>query len=614
LRATRNRLGGALICAVLAASTPAGAQPAPVAESPTRDPRAAARVIFNFDGADLETVLQAASEILGFNYVVEPEARGRKVTVVTPGGVAQSELFRVLLGILEAHGVTAVTAGHLYKIVRIEGAHQRMIPTVVGVDPGPAHEGDEVITQIVLLTSAAAAELSSVLRPLISARGNLLVQEAASLLIITDTAANVRRLLVIVGRLDAPLGRDQLEVIVMRWADAGEVAGTLNTLAARDPRLTSAGERALFVAADRRLNAVIVRGAAAAVAQARRHIEALDVDPAERRGVFLYFPEHARARELAATMTATYAGADGRPAAAPAAVRFVADEVTNAVAVVSSARDWPEIEATLRRLDRTPQQVVIEVLALELNLTDETTFAAAAALKAGPIVAVSVPPALLAKLPQPLPFPSIPKDAIPAGLSALVFDTDRVLTFLNTLAVDNKVSMLSTTKVLVVENKKAVVNVSESVPVLTGAQAAAPAVTSTVTTQRVELKDVGVILTVTPRIGEQGGLLLDLRQELSAVGEREPPPVSSPRFTKREAETSVALRDHQTLVIAGLLRTRRGVERSGVPLLSRIPVIGPLFGAATQSLRKTELLILVTPRILRPSPLPDSARGRQRNE
>src|SRR5207249_6154975 len=120
-------------------------------------------------------VIQAASEIIGFNYVLAPDVRG-KVTVQTSGRIAQEEVFGVLLAILEVHGFTAVKSGNLYKIVRIEGARERAVPTIVGQVPDPGRTTDEIITQIVSLKYSAVADLCPLLRPLISARGTLIAQ------------------------------------------------------------------------------------------------------------------------------------------------------------------------------------------------------------------------------------------------------------------------------------------------------------------------------------------------------------------------------------------------------------------------------------------------------
>jgi general secretion pathway protein D len=133
---------------------------------------------------------------------------------------------------------------------------------------------------------------------------------------------------------------------------------------------------------------------------------------------------------------------------------------------------------------------------------------------------------------------------------------------------------------------------SQQVPVSAGGN------TGNSITQAVEYKDAGIILTVTPRIGERGTVALDVKQEVNDVGQPEPPPINSPRFTKREAETSVVLLNNQTLVLGGLIQTTRTFIKIGIPYLNRIPVLGYLFGSTEERLEKRELLLLITPRVV----------------
>ena len=171
---------------------------------------------------------------------------------------------------------------------------------------------------------------------------------------------------------------------------------------------------------------------------------------------------------------------------------------------------------------------------------------------------------------------------------------------LNALASENKVNVLSSPSIMTSENKKAVINVSQSVPIVTSQQVpvSAGGNTGNSITQAVEYKDAGIILTVTPRIGERGTVALDVKQEVNDVGQNEPPPINSPRFTKREAETSVVLLNNQTLVLGGLIQTTRTFVKIGIPYLNRIPVLGYLFGSTEERLEKRELLLLITPRVV----------------
>src|SRR2546426_839349 len=169
------------------ATPPRPAMQLRVPSAPTTSP-SGRFIVLNFDNADIETVIHAASEIVGFNYVLSPDVRG-KVTVQTSGRIPQEDVFGVLLGILEVHGFTAVKSGNIYKIVRVEGARERAVPTVVGDVPLDSRNPDEIITQIVPVRYA-----SVMMRTLVSR----LATSVTNVLIITDAASNIRRVLDII--------------------------------------------------------------------------------------------------------------------------------------------------------------------------------------------------------------------------------------------------------------------------------------------------------------------------------------------------------------------------------------------------------------------------------
>lgn len=633
-------------------------------------------IVLNFDNADIETVIQAASEIIGFNYVLAPDVRG-KVTVQTSGRIPQEDVFGVLLAILEVHGFTAVKAGNLYKILRIEGARERAVPTIVGQQPDPNRTTDEVITQIVPLKYSPAADLSAILRPLISTRGSLIVHRETNVLIITDTASNMRRLLEIVRLVDVQVAQEELAIIPITFADATQLTGILNQLfASGRVRTTAPGtppppavlppappgappaapgapappgaavERPPLIIAEQRSNSLIVHAKKHELETIRRLIGQLDVNIYGGRRVFIYYAENAKAKDLTATLNAIYgreAGAAPAPTAAPprpgappapppappagappgaagapgvgevgvteGQVKFIADEVTNSIIVTTYPRLWQEIEGTIKLLDRMPRQVLIEVLVAEITLSDDTRLGIDWAIRAGRFSVAGVTTGTAAATTLAAPSSALPPAGafgpLAAGLTAFTFQTDRFFAILNALASQDKINVISSPHVLTSENKKAVINVSTSIPIVTsqaatlgGVSTLAAATTPTVVGQQtVEYRDAGVILTVTPRIGERGTVALDVKQEVNDIGAPEPPTFSR-RINKREAETSVVLVNNQTLVLGGLITDRRETIRRGIPLLRDIPVLGYLFGFTEQIIDKRELLILITPRVL----------------
>jgi general secretion pathway protein D len=410
-----------------------------------------------------------------------------------------------------------------------------------------------------------------------------------------------------------------------------------------------------------------VSGRRADVELASKLTAQLDVDTQANKRVFVYYVENVKAKELATTLaeifgkpgegvirpdrrdqppgSPPYPGPGTGPAPTPPSsvvavvatpgdlepsvvegqVKVVADEPNNALIVTTFPRNWPLIEDTIRKLDRIPKQVLIEVLVAEVGLTDENRLGIEWAIRSqrdvsvggtpynvGAVSKVDVGP--ISTLPGGQAVPTLGGAAASvlapatAGFSLLLFETDRFLGLLNLYANYGQLTVLSSPTILTSENKKAVINVSNSVPIVTqqvvtpvtpvaGQPQQTPSVVSGTFTQSVEYRDAGIILTVTPRISDKRVVALDVKQTVNDVGDPRPPSFS-PDIIKREAETSVVLRDNQTLVLGGLIRTRRASTKQGIPWLSKIPVIGWLFGATADRIERTELLLLITPRVI----------------
>jgi general secretion pathway protein D len=667
--------------------TPLGPAPAaqlaptgPTAPRPAPPPGRGRQIVLNFDNADIEAVIQAASEIAGFNYTIGPGVVGKKVTVQTSGRIPEDEVFNVLLAVLEVNGVTAIRSGNLYKILPVATARERPVPTIVGAQPDPGRRDDEMITQIVPVIYVPAERIAGAIRPFVQG-GNVVVY--GNLLILTDTAGNVARLLQIVRALDVEATTDELRLVQIRFADAVELAKILNDFFAGRRARTAApaptpvlprpvtpgapgvptttggdGERPPLIIADKRTNSLIVSARRADLDTITQLLSQLDVDTQANKRVFVYYVENVKAKDLAATLTEIFgrpAREGGRPerrevlpgappgaavppgaipTAAPGApgselepgvvegeVKVVADEPNNALIITTFPRNWPLIEDTVRKLDRTPKQVLIEVLVAEISLNDQLSLGLEWTLRtqqniqlggqtynigSGSRLDVGLPDNVLPGTPPTPTLPGLPVTFPPTtGLSFFIFETDRFLGLINLFASYGMINVLSSPHILTSENKKAVINVSQSIPVVTQQITGQTATTTGQVQQQptsilntaVEYRDAGIILTVTPRISDRRVVALDVKQTVNDVGEQEPP-TGSRRIIKRELETSVVLHDNQTLVMGGLIQTRNEDTQVGIPGLARIPFVGFLFGRNTERFRRTELLLLITPRVL----------------
>jgi general secretion pathway protein D len=615
-------------------------------------------ITLNFQDADLDVVLDAVAQAIGFNYVLAPEVR-RKVTV--QGRVPRRQLFDLLLAILEVHGLAAVRSGDFYKIVRVASAQGQGLPVVIGADVDPSRRAEEIVTQLVHLRYGSVAEVARVLQPMLSREGALAVHRDTNVLVLTDSVEKLRRYLSVIRMLDVPTAQEQVQVFPLRFADATALAPLITQLVttpagparavpaapprpgevvegpgAQLPAARDGGTRPVILA-DSRTNALVAVGPPAVLERIQSLVARLDTDTPPTRAVFVYRVEHLRAKELAATLTGLFRRRGlpeptprpgpfpipipppGAPPGAPPGdgereelgaadeIRVVPDEATNTLLITTTPQIWAALQPVLQRLDRMPRRVLIEILVAEFTLDDSTQLGIEWSLRSEKGIQIggerlSIGSGLDTGIPGIVPIPPT---------FFFVLSNKDILTLLQAFSQANRVNVLSSPHVMASENKRAQIHVGSSVPILTSQQqpatgvAAAPQPTSVITTT-VEYRDVGVILTVTPRVADNRFVALDIRQEVSAVApsptiatvQGQPVSVPSPAFTKRVAETSVVVGEQETLVLGGLIEERKTQVREGIPFLSRIPILGYLFGATRDGVVKTELVIMVTPRLV----------------
>jgi general secretion pathway protein D len=259
-------------------------------------------------------------------------------------------------------------------------------------------------------------------------------------------------------------------------------------------------------------------------------------------------------------------------------------------------------------LDIIPKQVLIEVLIAEVTLGDGTQFGVEWALrsdyaKIGGYKGVDQV-GLYNTAIRALREDGVPTDiekTVASGLS-YVFDSDRLKVFLLAQADENKLNILSSPNIMAADNKEARIEVGEEVPIVTSEYV--PLDTgggtrgSDTTSRSIEYRNTGVILTVTPRINDNGLVAMEISQEVSKAEEVSDEGIQSPVISNRKVETNLVVQDGQTVVIGGLIDTTESSLRSGIPYLSKIPWIGFLFGTSSTNAVKKELILLITPHVI----------------
>lgn len=288
-------------------------------------------------------------------------------------------------------------------------------------------------------------------------------------------------------------------------------------------------------------------------------------------------------------------------------VRIVADEVTNSLITLATRRDYQLILEVLRRIDVVPRQVVLEVMIAEIALGKNLEFGVRYAFAQGPLI--DAPPtgqggdSIFKNLPlgrDNAGFLGKDVTRFPDGAAfAVITDREHFNIWLNAMQSRTNVKMLSAPHVIAADNREAHILVGQQIPILTSTATAVTTGTAGTTINSVQYRDTGKILTILPQVNSKGLVNLQLRQEVSAVGSESFGNTNSPSFTTREVETTMVVNDGATVVIGGIIDDQINHDRQGVPFLMDVPVLGFLFRTDTRSVTRTELLVTITPYVIR---------------
>ncbi|HMB74801.1 MAG TPA: secretin N-terminal domain-containing protein, partial [Kiloniellaceae bacterium] len=266
-------------------------------------------------------------------------------------------------------------------------------------------------------------------------------------------------------------------------------------------------------------------------------------------------------------------------------IKVIADERNNALVFLATASEFRMIESTLERLDIVPLQVMIEATIAEVGLTDDLEFGLqwffgnsdlSGSFTTSPLTALS-PPA--------------------AGFNFLL-DSGNAKVALNALAEITEVNVISSPLLMVLDNQSARLQVGDQVPIATQSSISTTDADAPIN-NTIEYRDTGVILDVTPRVNASGLVVLDIVQEVSDVTETMTSGIDSPTIQQRIIESTVAVQSGATIALGGLIRDRQEESESGLPILGDIPILGNLFKTTSDNVRRTELMVLLTPRVVR---------------
>ena len=604
-------------------------------------------VTLNFDGTDIREVVKVIlGDLLQVNYVLHPAVQG--VTSLQTGRpLRRDHLIPTLETLLRMNNAAIVYSGGTYEVVPLANAVQGRVVPQLGESGRALPEGYSV--QVVPLHYIGAEEMSNILQPLAPEGSVIRVDNLRNLVVIAGTSPDMGNLLDTIRVFDVDwMAGLSVGFFVLEYAKANEVVTQLQTL------LGDEGSNPLkgvfrFVPVESANAVLVVSPQASYLQQASNWIERLDMaeatgDAAER--LFVYRVRHGDAENLADTLSQLFGGegsqrtsdvggvapglggssigstgdsdrtgglgglggSDGGGVGGQSAPRrsssreielsspvsIVADATNNSLMVRSSPRDYKKILDALKQLDILPLQVLVEATIVEISLEGNLRYGVQWNLFG------------LATKDQRSQFTLGSGDSLAnsVGLSfpgfnwAVISRPDTIRATLSALAQDNLVNVLSSPSVMVLDNQTAKIQVGKEVPIATTQQQGLATNDRVVNT--IEYRPTGVMLSVKPRVTPGGLVQMEIEQEVSTVDEvgSGGSALDSPTFSTRNITSSVAVRSNQAVVLGGLIQNERSDGNQGVPGLYNLPFAGPLFGQRSKASRRTELVVVLTPKVI----------------
>lgn len=617
-------------------------------------------VAFDFFDADIADVVRLFMELLKENYSLDPAVKG-KVALHVNSKMTREDVWELFRGMLRFHGASTVLDGEVWRILPLASVPVAIDEEGILFDGGEGGRRRGQSVQMFRLEYLPVSEFSNVIKPYLSPGSMVYGHEQSGVVLVADYPHTMRKIEKLVQVFDvSAFAGLHMRVFSLKYVKAEDMLKELDSLSQSTLIKQQGRERVNYLALPRLNMIVAMTWNEANLPFIEEWVTELDREAPTITGVeheeniFVYYVENGIAKNIAESLDGLFNGKkdsesayrslkkiekekeedDGLPVGKKLAdqarqtsdnivdntfdntmkaqdregptggggsfagklrgqVSFVVDESTNSILVKCVGSDYRVIKGVIDKLDIFPRQVLIEVLIAEINL-DETNklgvewqyifdLSGSGAARLGNLSLTNL----------------LTDGPLTDGMSYLIANTERFKAAIQASATDNNVQILSSPHVLASDNQKATIDIGQEVPVITS-QTLKDDSTSTVTStdQSVQYRNTGIILSVTPHINEKGLVRMEVSQEVSELSDKFIEGIPSPIFSKRKAETSLSVKDGQTIVIGGLIRQSRSDTYTGVPGLSRIPILRNLMGTESKGWANTELMLFITPHVI----------------
>ena len=544
---------------------------------------------------------------MGFSckqFVYEPRfVTGRKVTLIAPEKMSKADAYQLFLTSLATMGLAAVPKGNGYVIVEAQAAKKEAIPIVTD-----ASGGEQLVRMVLRPTYAKPETLKAAFEPLRSDAGD--VQMLGAIVLVTDYASHVREMTSLAKLVDVPGGTDGIYTVPVLHADATKLSQKITEILGKDSPAR--------LQVDERTNTLLVASTDAGYQRVRALVDRLDLalDIEGGASIHVYQLGNGIAEEVAKTLndaiqkqTTAAPQKDGPAATVTGTAHVIADKATNKLIVTASGRDYLAIQDVIRQLDEPRRQVYIETVVLEVDLDNELDVGSSShgglPIGGGSGLALGdVQTAHLSSLDI--------KDSLAAASGIIGGVVGSPLTSSQTLlgtsipsyavlfeavATSSRTNFIATPSIIAVDNEDAKFHAGVNVPYKKGVLPASPVTTTGITTTNIDRQDLNFELDIKPHISADDNVLLEIKNDAKDLGTSDAE--LGPSWNTRGFETRVVVHDQQTVVLNGIAQEREISSETKVPLLGDIPVLGYAFKYKTHSKKRSNVLILMTPYIVK---------------
>ncbi len=510
----------------------------PAADETQAKPAEDNLVSLNFQDTDINQAIKVLGDLTG-TMIIPYEGLSGKISIVSMEKVKPETVVNVLESALLTRGFTLVKSGDALKVVPIDQTKQTNVAVKIGEQPSAIKDQDIVITQVIPLKYSSSVKIKNELQSLVGKHGNILADERTNTTIITDTSSNIKRLATIISEIDQPLpAAMQVKTYVVNYGDAVKIAKILTDLSKEDK-------------------------------DAR-------------------YPKF---KEL---------GLGDIPLEIFGEIEAFAEEETNSITVATAPVNFPALERLIKKLDVFPPQAIIEVVILDVTLSDDLTMGVEYGSPTSPTLTTEgIKTDLGGKEGDNASiFHSLLGLSTAASTQGFTYrilnqsERTNLLGFILKTQENSKV--ISTPRILASNNQESSITVGQEIPII---DSSVTDLVNNVTTVNFKYQDVGLGLKVTPRISQDGFVNLKVHAELKDLSAQTIFDASV--INKREANATAIVPDGHTVVLGGLMRDNNSVIENKVPILGDIPFLGHLFKKTEKTVLKTELLVFLTPTILK---------------